>query len=216
MRGEGTVMSDIDLVVVYGRLDHARRESFFERDFPVEVFVHDLETLEWFMRDDIRRGRPTILNIIAEGWIVGRDDADARMLQRDTQARVGAGPALLNPEELAALRYLITDAIDDLRGVRSIHEIRAIGTVLYPHLAELCLRGRGHWNGSGKWIPRLLCNLDAALAETLFEAFEALLTTGASNLVIALAESELARHGGRLFEGDKRAAPSSARICKAD
>jgi predicted nucleotidyltransferase len=48
VRGEGTVHSDLDLVVVYPALAAAYRESFVLDRLPVEAFVHDPETLEYF------------------------------------------------------------------------------------------------------------------------------------------------------------------------
>lgn len=43
IRGEGTYLSDIDLVVVFDQIDAARRESFIIDGIPIEAFVHDPE-----------------------------------------------------------------------------------------------------------------------------------------------------------------------------
>ena len=48
VRGGGTATSDLDLVVVFERLPSAYRESFQFRQWPVEAFVHDPETLRYF------------------------------------------------------------------------------------------------------------------------------------------------------------------------
>lgn len=206
MRGEGTWLSDIDLVVIYDHLEAARRESFMADGVPIEVFVHDPETLAWFIDADVARGCPSILNMVAEGAIIGSAHERARVLQRGVARRLAEGPPPLTPARLNVLRYEITDAIDDLRGERSLSEIMAVGAVLHPRLVELALRGRGRWNGTGKWAPRLLAVADAGLAERFDEAFRALFAAGASGLVIALAEQEMQPHGGRLFDGDCRAA----------
>jgi hypothetical protein len=47
-RGEGTAFSDIDVVLVFEKLEQAWRESFTFQDWPVEVFAHDLQTLRYF------------------------------------------------------------------------------------------------------------------------------------------------------------------------
>ncbi|MDU0342210.1 nucleotidyltransferase domain-containing protein [Bosea rubneri] len=206
MRGQGTWLSDIDLVVVYDHLEAARRESFIAGGLPIEAFVHDPETLAWFVNADVARGCPSILNMVAEGVILGRAHDRAAALQRDVARRLAEGPPPLAQAQLNVLRYEITDAIDDLRGERSPGETMAIGAALHPRLAELALRGRGRWNGTGKWVPRLLQAADAGLADRFEAAFRALFAAGASDLVIALAEQELAPHGGRLFDGDCRAA----------
>lgn len=206
MRGEGTWLSDIDLVVIYDHLEAARRESFIADGVPIEAFVHDPETLAWFVDADVARGCPSILNMVAEGAIIGSAQERAEAVQRDVARRLAEGPPPLAPARLNVLRYEITDAVDDLRGERSPSEIMAIGALLHPRLVELALRGRGRWNGTGKWAPRLLAAADAGLAERFDEAFRALFRAGASDLVIALAEEEMAPHGGRLFDGDCRAA----------
>ena len=48
IRGEGTPFSDLDLVVVYAELRCAFRQSFRFGGYPVEAFVHDPATLEYF------------------------------------------------------------------------------------------------------------------------------------------------------------------------
>jgi hypothetical protein len=58
-RGEGTATSDFDLVVVFEKLDNARRESFSFDGWPVEAFVHDPATLRYFFGRDRDAGVPT-------------------------------------------------------------------------------------------------------------------------------------------------------------
>ncbi|MBN6100937.1 nucleotidyltransferase domain-containing protein [Xanthomonas sp. CFBP 8703] len=211
LRGEGTHLSDIDLVVVYERLPAARRESFLADGVPVEAFVHDPGTLTWFLDDDVARGRPSLLHMIAGGCIVGTASEPARTLQGQIAARLQAGPPPLSPAQVDALRYQITDLIDDLCGERSAAEIVAIGALLHPLLTELALRGRGRWSGSGKWAPRLLARIDPALGQRFEHAFAALFASADCAPVLALAQRELVAHGGRLFDGDCRTAPADWR-----
>jgi len=49
VRGEGTPYSDLDLVVIFDKLPAAYRESFYSQGLPVEAFVHDPETLNYFL-----------------------------------------------------------------------------------------------------------------------------------------------------------------------
>ena len=211
MRGEGTYLSDIDLVVVYDRLEAARRESFFVDGVPIEAFVHDEETLAWFVDADVSRGCPSILNMIVEGVVIGRAPDRAEDLRHAIAGRLSEGPPRMESAQIDTLRYEITDGIDDLRGERRLDEVMAIGAVLHPRLVELALRGRGRWNGTGKWAPRLLAAADPDLADSFDHAFSALFVSGMCGPVIALAEQELDRHGGPLFDGDCRTAPASWR-----
>ena len=211
IRGKGTYLSDIDLVVVFDHLEAAWREAFVVDGVPVEAFVHDPGTLAWFVDQDVACGQPSILNMIAEGTVIGRDLVRAETLRREVSRRLSAGPPALAPAALDLLRYIVTDAIDDLRGERSPSETMAIGAMLHPRLVELALRGRCRWNGTGKWAPRLLAEVDTSLADRFESAFRALFVSGNPAPVITLAEAELEPHGGLFFDGDRRAAPASWR-----
>lgn len=164
IRGEGTTLSDLDLVVLHSRLENAWRESFVFNATPVEAFVHDPETLAWFVRSDLKTARPALIGMLAEGRVVGPRPSLAHDLKRQAQAILAKGPPPITREQLDQLRYNITDKIDDLRGERSAEEIIAIGAALYAPLAEILLRTRGGWIGAAKWIPRLLRKADPMLA----------------------------------------------------
>lgn len=87
--------------------------------------------------------------MIAEGRVNGSQTDLAIALQKDAAIFLNAGPTPLAGPRLDALRYEITDLLDDLRGERTHAEIRAIGAKLFEPLADLILFGRG------KWVPRL-------------------------------------------------------------
>jgi predicted nucleotidyltransferase len=187
MRGEGKSTSDVDLVVVFDRLDTAWRESFFDEALPFEAFVHDPETLSWFFENDMALGYQT----------------HARKLLDD-------GAPSLSAIKLDALRYQITDLVGDLRDERSAEDIRAIAAQLYQPLADLMLLTRGQWSGKGKWIPRRLKAFD----EELFDGFDRSFTlamAGDVKRLIEFADAELARTGGPHFHGDRREASQTAR-----
>jgi len=212
MRGQGTWLSDIDLVVVHPHLEAARRESFMVQGVPVEAFVHDRQTLAWFINEDASRGRPSLLNMVAEGVVIGPAPDSAQEVREQVAERLALGPEPLSAAALNTLRYEITDAVDDLRGDRPTSEFRSIAAMLHSRLVELALRGRGRWYGIGKWAPRLLSEVDPALAKRFDDAFQMLFVAGQTGPLIALAEDELSPHGGALFDGDCRVAPASWRV----
>ncbi|NTI48989.1 nucleotidyltransferase domain-containing protein [Agrobacterium rhizogenes] len=210
IRGEGTKGSDIDVVVVFDRLETAWRETFIEGDLPFEVFVHDPETLSWFFESDIARGYPVIIHMVATGHVLG-PNADKGQVWKDHAASViRAGPPELVGEKLNALKYQITDLLDDLHGDRGGPERRAIAAQLYQSLADLMLLGRGTWSGRGKWIPRLLREMDQELANRFDDAFRQV-SLGNVEELCNLTHAELERHGGPFFAGDKRVASQKAR-----
>lgn len=211
MRGAGTPASDIDLVVVFPRLERAWRESFVEDGFPVEAFVHDPQTLAYFFHADAKGGRPIMAHAVATGTIIGVDPHLGRALQAEARAILARGPMPLAGPSYERMRYLVSDLADDLRGDRPAAEIRAIATHLYQQLADLMLLGRGAWTGNGKWAPRLLAQLDVGLAEAFDRAFEQAFA-GNSAPLLTLTDAELARHGGHYFAGYRQDAPLEARF----
>ncbi|MBB4289680.1 hypothetical protein GGE16_001720 [Rhizobium leguminosarum] len=210
IRGEGTAFSDIDLVVVFPALERAWRESFTEKGFPVEAFVHDPQTLAHYLHRDADSGYPIMGNMVATGSILGPDLERARLIQANVAATLAAGPKPLAGPAYDALRYQVTDLADDLRGTRPPEEIAAIAALLYQKLADLILLGRGAWTGRGKWAPRLMRELDVQLAAEFDVAFR-LAAAGDGARFLALADRELASHGGRYFGGYRQDAPLEAR-----
>jgi hypothetical protein len=212
VRGEATAGSDLDLVVLFAALPAARRQSFLWDGVPVEAFLHDPQTLRWFFQRDVERRRPVLISMVAEGAPIGPRVASVAPLVSEAREVLRRGPPALKGEALDRLRYEITDKLDDLRDPRPAGVRIAIAAALHGPLAELALGSRGGWLGAGKWIPRMLRRADAAMAEAFDAAFSDLFVRGESDRLIALAESELDRVGGRLFDGDDRAAAPDARL----
>jgi hypothetical protein len=163
MRGDGTATSDLDLVVLHARLPQAYRESFHAEGVPVEAFVHDPETLEYFFTEmDVPSGVPTLPRMVLEGVEVPAPTPLSRAAKARAEAVIAAGPPPLDAEREQRLRYFVSDLLDDLRAPRSRDEAAAIGARLYERLADYHLRRLGLWSARGKWIP---CGCAGLVAE---------------------------------------------------
>src|SRR4029077_11948786 len=92
MRGEGTETSDLDIVVVFERLESAHRESFVHAGWPVEVFIHDPETLRHFFRTDRAGGVPILADMVATGIPLPRATSLSRSVQALAGEVLAAGP----------------------------------------------------------------------------------------------------------------------------
>lgn len=211
MRGDGNAFSDIDLVVIYPVLEHAWRESFFLDGFPIEAFVHDAETLAYFVEKDIESGAPVIVNMVAHGVIVGEALGPASAMQHEARAILARGPMPLAGIVYETMRYFLSDLADDLRAERPTDEFAAIAAQLYPRLIDLMLLGRNQWTGKGKWGPRLLRGFDPELASHAVAAFRDAVQ-GNPEALLALTDLELARHGGAHFAGYRVPAAREARL----
>jgi nucleotidyltransferase-like protein len=208
VRGEGTPQSDLDLVVIHETLDHAYRESFRADGLPVEAFVHDPATLDYFFVEiDARSGVPSLPQMVVEGVEIPGPTSLSRVLKARAAAVLAAGPPLLDADTERRLRYFVSDLMDDLRSPRSRDELMGAGARLYDSLADYALRRIGRWSARGKAISRALRQYDPGLAAAYGNAFAALFTQGDPAPVLRLAEDLLRDAGGPLFDGFRLDAP---------
>lgn len=212
VRGEGTPFSDLDLVVVFDQLPAAYRESFHFQGFPIEAFVHDPETLNYFLFEvDRPSGIPSLAQMILEGIEIPRPNDLSRSLKQLATSVMQLGPPELSAEDVRKLRYDITNLVDDLRQPRSRDELVAAGAELFEALANYYLRTNKLWSAKGKSIPRILGQADADLCLRYAASFNELFAHGRPETVVALAEEILTPRGGFLFDGHRLDAPANCR-----
>ena len=201
MRGEATASSDLDIVVLYPRLERSYRESFVRDGWPIETFVHDEETIEYyFIEKDLASGVGAMMWMVHDGVAVPTRTPLNDRIKARANALLDAGPPRQSTADVEYWRYTITGLLDDLAAPRDFNEARAIVASLHHLLANHWLRAHGRWGASGKTIPRRLAAADAGLAQRFDAAFEAAFQ-GRHAALFAVADELLAPSGGRLFDG---------------
>lgn len=217
VRGEGTPDSDLDLVVVFERLRCAYRESFYFGGYPVEAFVHDPETLNYFITErELKNGVCVMAQMVSEGIEIPESSELSLALKSLAASVINSRPPKLSEESLRHMRYNITNLIDDIRHPRSKAETVAAGTVLYDALANCYLRTNYFWTAKAKSIPRKLKLANPEFCARFCDGFEKLFADGQAEKVIALAEEILAPVGGFLFDGHRLDAPPDPRKSLTD
>jgi hypothetical protein len=212
VRGESTPFSDLDLVVIFDKLPAAYRESFNFQGFPIEAFVHDPETLNYFLHDvDRPSGIPSLAQMILEGVEIPKPNDLSKSLKHLATSVMQLGPPGLTKVEVRKLRYDITNLVDDIKQPRSRDELVASGAELYEALANYYLRTNMLWSAKGKSIPRILRQADADLCLRYAASFDELFAHGSPESVVALAEEILRPGGGFLFDGNRLDAPDDYR-----
>ena len=212
VRGEGTATSDLDLVVMFRSLPRAYRESFRFRQWPVEAFVHDPDTLKYFFLErDKPSGVPSLATMVSEGVEVPGPNEFSQSLKQLAESVLSDGPPPWNQDDIDSSRYMITSLADDLREPRTAAESVASGAALYEALATHYFRSRGLWSAKNKMIPRQLSEADPDFSERFVSSLADLLQAGNTQKVIEIAENVLARDEGWLFEGYTSLAPKEWR-----
>lgn len=213
MRGEGTDFSDIDIVVLFPQIEFAWRESFMYEGWPIEAFVHDPETLNYFFYDvDLPSGKPALPHMVFEGVPIPEQANHIKTVQDFkilAKQLLDAGPIPLTEADIRNRIYGISDLLDDLRQPRSKSEAIGSAVQLFEQLSDFFLRSKKLWSASGKVISRELKKFDPVFEQKFSKAFEDLFSDGKAESAISLAEEILSPFGGPLFDGYRRDAPSA-------
>ncbi|MBT2641253.1 nucleotidyltransferase domain-containing protein [Bacillus sp. ISL-41] len=199
-RGEATATSDLDIVVFDKDIATPRRESLIAYGWPIEVFVHNLQSYKLFFESDIKRARPSLPRMVSEGKVIRESDF-VREIIDEAKRIIELGPEELTEKEIELKRYFITDTLDDFIGSDNKAEEIFIAATLAEQLQEFVLRANKRWIGKSKWVVRELNHYDPVFTEQFVEAFSNYYSTGNKNMVIELAEQILEPFGGRLFDG---------------
>lgn len=206
LRGEATASSDVDLVVVYSKLKHAYRESFFYKGWPVEAFVHDPETLNYFFSEvDAKDGTPALPNMVVEGRPFPESHPLVYQLKSVADRVLTQGPPIYSQDQLQNFKYGISDLLEDLKSPINSFEEKSIVAKLHETLGDFWFRSQGKWSASGKHISRRMKKLDPQFTDQWISAFE-LAFAGQTQELIQMTEAMLARSGGFNFDGYRREA----------
>jgi predicted nucleotidyltransferase len=200
--GRSTPTSDLDITVLVAH-GPVRRESLEYDGWPVELFVHTDASVEHFVTKDLSRRRPTMARLVAQG-IPLLDPRGGDTVRRHCQDVLDRGPGPVPDAELEAMRYGLTDLLDDLAGAAHDEEATAVAVAVWQQTAELALAAAGTWTGSGKWLVRELIALDDREATHLAAALDLALhraLAGERTSLTAVADEVLDRVGGRRWVG---------------
>lgn len=212
VRGEETQFSDIDLVIVYSKTEFPYRESFLFDSWPVEAFVHDPDTVNYFFEKvDGQSGDISLPSMILDGHMIPERSLLGSRLKERAGEFVAQGPPAWSVRDLENARYAITDLVDDIRGYRNLIELFATLGALHESLANFHFRANLQWSASRKHIPRRLQKQQPQFAVEWNQAFRAAYGGEVSQL-IHLTERILAPFGGFYFDGYRRDAPKEWRL----
>ncbi|WP_041055095.1 nucleotidyltransferase domain-containing protein [Jeotgalibacillus campisalis] len=200
VRKEATPTSDLDIVVFNQSIESSYRSSYREAGWPIEVFVHSLESYKIFFKSDCERARPSMPNMVAEGLVI-KDDGQIAAIKEEAQALLDKGPAPWDAQTVLLKRYFLTDALDDLSGSSLREEELFIANTLAVLLSEFILRINNQWIGDSKWMIRALKQFDPIMAVEFTESFDVFYRMGEKGKIIKMTEKVLRPYGGLLFEG---------------
>jgi hypothetical protein len=186
--------SDLDIVVLLpdGDPQAPHRDSCYFRDWPVELFVHDEQTVRHYLAKELPQRKPHLHRMVARGVAL---TGDPSRWQAECDEVLAKGPTPLTMAEREYARYGLTELLDDLVHVVDLGEKTVIAATAWTVAAQQTLAFADRWAGNGKWLLRELRELDPELADLWLAAF------GDAEAIEAFVREFLNRTGGPLFEG---------------
>lgn len=204
VRGTATATSDLDITVLLAGPPAPHRVTRrFER-WPTELFVHTEASMAHYRAKDLVRRQPTMMRLVGESVVLLDRDGSGETLRADCLRQVAAGPGPLPQNEIDALRYAVTNLVDDLDPVTDQQEQTAVATLLWSNAAQLLLGANACWTGTGRGLVRELVNLDGQRGTDWTRRLDTALRTALAGDPSSLAEVAgrvLGLVGGRLLEG---------------
>ena len=168
------------------------RDACRFRGWPVELFVHDEQSLTHYLDKGLRRRNPSMHRMVAHSAVLLGDPSRWRA---ESERVLAEGPTPLTADERDYARYALTDLLDDLVHAVDPGEKAVIAATAWTTAAQQVLAFADHWAGEGKWLLRELRELDPPLADRWVAAF------GDIAAIEVIVRAVLDRIGGPLFEG---------------
>ncbi|MFX3632762.1 MAG: nucleotidyltransferase domain-containing protein [Candidatus Pristimantibacillus sp.] len=200
VRGEATATSDLDIVIFDKTLPSSYRESLVFLEWPIEIFVHNLTSYQYYFDLDCKEATPSMPKMVSEGIVI-RDEGIINSIKDEANAILQRGPEKWSDETIRTKRYFITDVLDDFEGCQNRGEGIFIANTLARLTHEFVLRTNGRWIGESKWIIRALKQFNEPFTDEFVQAFDDYYTSGNKNNIVRLIDKVLEPYGGRLFDG---------------
>jgi len=206
---QGTDSSDLDLVIVFESLPNAYRESFIYDGWPIDAFIHDLDTLQYFCNKlEANDGRPALINMIFNGREILESNWFLEEVKQIAKNAGDSGPDEWSQDQIDKERFLITDILDDIKSPKNKEEQIISAVHLFEPLLQFYFRAQKKWTASGKSLMRLFKQENPELVEEWTTAFEILIQTGDASGIENAVTKILTPHGGFFWDGFRSDAPT--------
>ncbi len=196
VRGEQTSSSDLDILILS---NDSFRKSYQFMDWPIEVFVHNEDSLSYNFFLEEQHGVPLLTRICAEGIVLKGEELGEALIQEGKEL-LNRGPSAWPKSQLDKMRYRITDLLDDLEGSTLPEEDLFTVTALIEKLHQFILRANQQWTGEGKWMYRSLKDFNPGMGKELVKYLREYYQLSKKKELIQYIDELLEPYGGRLFD----------------
>ncbi|MES2048465.1 MAG: hypothetical protein V4447_08695 [Pseudomonadota bacterium] len=135
-----TPQSDLDVMVLYSRATKPFRETFRATGYLFDVFVYDIESINYLVHHANRLSMASLIHIILESTVLPEANPISDHLKSIAE-QVNQSPPV--QRDLGPLRHYITNTIDDLQWCQDARDKTALMVDLYRSLMNLMLATLG-------------------------------------------------------------------------
>lgn len=197
-KSAGKPNSDVDILVVVGKVASARRELFHFQGYLFDLHVHDAETLAFVLSTERRAGPVALLSMVVEGIPLGASAPIYEDLLAFAKASLIEGPS--DPNWIL-LRHQMTETHSDLCDCVDQEERKLLAMDLYKQIINLHLLTHNIFPCRDRNIVRTLRTHDQGLADRLSGALAIVFSHDDSVELTSLAIEVLEGAGGPLSAG---------------
>lgn len=209
--GKGDAGSDVDLIVVLGRVDNAYRATFSSNGFLFDVQVHDPETLHYMMRMEQQNGIAILAGEVDEARVLPNSSDAAVKLKEVAHDIMASGSPL--PGNWDVQRRYLSSLLSDLERCADSDERWILGMSVYFRMMELYLRRHGRYlAGPGLHLLRAVRTFDASFCDRAQAALGRLFREGSSSMLVDVGREVLDLIGGPLTAGFRMDYPKEFRL----
>lgn len=197
-KGAGRPNSDVDILVVVGKMPSARRELFHLDGYLFDLHVHDPETLAFTLNTERRAGPVALLSMVVEGIPIGACEPIYDDFLAFARTCLAEGPS--DPNWIM-LRHQLTETRSDLCDCADHEERKLLAMDLYKQIINVHLLSHKIFPCRDRNIVRTLRTYNPGLAERLSSALASVFSHYDSAELTTIAIEVLERTGGPLSNG---------------
>ena len=199
---EETEGSDLDLVIILESLDKAYHETFIYEEWPVDVFVHNPDTLLAYFKDTESENYVIeLIYKIIDGYEILKTNQLAKKIIANAKYYAKLGPCKWPQSQIDKQRFLLTDIWYDIKFPKNKQEQVASAIHLFESLIQFYFRAQQKWPACGKSLLRLLTKDNPKLALEFSKSVERFFQKNDISGIEKLVLEVLSPYGGLLWEG---------------
>ena len=211
-KGQATEGSDLDLLLIFDYVPNACKENFYYDGWPIDVSIHDLDTLRYRMYvGEPARGMQFISSSILDALEILPANPIGEEAKRMAEDAFNRGPEKPSRYDIDIDIERITDYMHDIKFSNNRPEQILVLLYLLESLINFYFRAQGKWSYCCKALMQKFQADTPFLANEVHEACEYFFRTGGTSGIEDVVNKIVSPYG-RKFRSFRRDCPPEHRL----